>query len=127
MIHPQVQKLIKLYDQGSVLCDKYRADISRIMSIYAKLTDNELKQLPPSIQALPNTKTNTQDFTNSPGICDEINQNHQRAQELREAQEKQLRADYGRLARHQDIMYEDRLDGRITVDIYDKLVKKRCR
>lgn len=68
MIHPQVQKLIKLYDRGSALCDKYRADISRIMSIRAKLTDDELKQLPPNIQALPNTKINTQDFTNSPDL-----------------------------------------------------------
>ena len=57
-------------------------------------------------------------------ICDEINQDHIRAKELREAKENALRAEYARLERRKDAMYEDKLDGRITVDKYDELVEK---
>ena len=57
-------------------------------------------------------------------ICDEINQDHIRAKELREAKESALRAEYARIERRKDIMYEDKLDGRITVDKYDELVEK---
>ena len=57
-------------------------------------------------------------------ICDEINKDHIRAKELREAKETALRAEYARLERRKDLMYEDKLDGRITVDKYDELVEK---
>lgn len=57
-------------------------------------------------------------------ICDEINKDQLRAKELRETQKKALRSKYEILEHRKDAMYEDRLDGRITVAKYDELAKK---
>lgn len=57
-------------------------------------------------------------------ICDEINKDRLRASELRETQKKTLRSKYETLERRKDAMYEDRLDGRITVAKYDELAEK---
>ena len=56
-------------------------------------------------------------------ICDEMNRDQMRAKELRETQKKALRDRYETLERRKDILYEDRLDGRITVDEYDEKAK----
>ena len=57
-------------------------------------------------------------------ICNDMNQGVNHEKELREAKENALRAEYQRLEHRKDAMYEDKLDGRITVDKYDELVKK---
>ncbi len=56
-------------------------------------------------------------------ICDEMNRDQMRAKELRETQKKALRNKYEILERCKDILYEDRLDGRITVTEYDEKAK----
>ncbi len=56
-------------------------------------------------------------------ICDEMNRDQMRAKELRETQKKALCDKYETLERRKDILYEDRLDGRITVDEYDEKAK----
>lgn len=56
-------------------------------------------------------------------ICDEMNRDQMRAKELRETQKKVLRNKYEILERCKDILYEDRLDGRITVTEYDEKAK----
>ena len=56
-------------------------------------------------------------------ICDEMNRDQMRAKELRETQKKALRDKYETLERRKDILYEDRLDGRITVTEYDEKAK----
>lgn len=57
-------------------------------------------------------------------ICNDMNQGVNHEKELREAKENALRAEYQRLEHRKDAMYEDKLDGRITVDKYDELVEK---
>ena len=56
-------------------------------------------------------------------ICDEMNRDQMRTKELRETQKKVLRNKYETLERRKDILYEDRLDGRITVTEYDEKAK----
>lgn len=56
-------------------------------------------------------------------ICDEMNKDQIRAKELRETQKKTLRDKYEVLERRKDILYEDRLDERITVTEYDEKAK----
>ncbi len=60
-------------------------------------------------------------------ICDEINQNNGQAKSIKEAKERALREEYAKLERRKDTMYEDRLDGRITMDKYDELVAEADR
>ena len=57
-------------------------------------------------------------------ICNDMNQGVNHEKELRKAKENALRTEYQRLEHRKDAMYEDKLDGRITVDKYDELVEK---
>ena len=57
-------------------------------------------------------------------ICDDMNKGFLHEKELREAKENVLRNEYNKLEHRKDAMYEDKLDGRITVDKYDELVEK---
>ena len=55
---------------------------------------------------------------------DALEKEHNNAQEYYVIAMRQTRQEYGRLERRLDVLYEDRLDGRITVDEYDKIVSK---
>lgn len=57
-------------------------------------------------------------------ICNEMNKNEIKTRELRETQKNALRKKYETLERRKDVLYEDRLDGRITVAKYDELSEK---
>ena len=57
-------------------------------------------------------------------ILAEINKDHDKAKELKEKRANILRNEYRRLSQRKGMLYDDRLDGRITVDEYDKLAEK---
>lgn len=57
-------------------------------------------------------------------ICDEMNKNEIKTRKLRKTQKDALRKKYETLERRKDVLYEDRLDGRITVAKYDELSEK---
>lgn len=77
-----------------------------------------LEQLSPVITSLSINQAEAEQ------ICDELNKDYNDARELRERRKEALRAEYQKLIRRKDLMYEDKLDGRITPEKYDELVEK---
>ena len=57
-------------------------------------------------------------------ICNELNKENIRDKEMVDERLKGLRIEYAKLNKRKDIMYEDRLDGGITIDKYNELVAK---
>ena len=57
-------------------------------------------------------------------IIDALKKEHDNAQEYYVTAMREARKEYGRLEKRLSVLYEDRLDGRITVDEYDKIVSK---
>lgn len=57
-------------------------------------------------------------------IIDVLKKEHDNAQQYYVAAMQQTRKEYGRLEKRLKVLYEDRLDGRITVDEYDKIVSR---
>ena len=77
-----------------------------------------LEQLSPVITSLSINQAEAEQ------ICDELNKDYNDARELRERRKEALRSEYQKLLRRKDLMYEDKLDGRITPEKYDELVEK---
>lgn len=57
-------------------------------------------------------------------IISALKEEHDNAQQYFVTATQQTRKEYGRLEKRLSILYEDRLDGRITVDEYDKIVTR---
>ena len=57
-------------------------------------------------------------------ILEALKEEHDNIQSYYLTSIKQTRADYFKLEKRLEMLYEDRLDGRITVDAYDKIVSK---
>ena len=55
-------------------------------------------------------------------VIDALKAEHDNIQEYYIITMQQTRKEYGRLEKRLSLLYEDRLDGRITVDEYDKIV-----
>ena len=77
-----------------------------------------LEQLSPVITSLSINQAEAEQ------ICDESNKDFNDARDLKERRKETLRAEYQKLLRRKDLMYEDKLDGRITPEKYDELVEK---
>lgn len=57
-------------------------------------------------------------------IKDALKENHQAERELHDAAVAQLKARHAQLQRRLDALYDDKLDGRVTVDMYDRKFKE---